>query len=675
MEKKKATLEIVALDPWLEPYEKHLEKRLQEFFAFKRRLLGTGDSFGDFANGHHYFGFHLVGQDWVYREWAPMADELHLIGEFNGWNRSSHPLVRKDHGVFELILPGKDSLRHGEKVKVFVKSQGKSRDRIPLYIHRVVQDPVTGDFAGQIWAPEEAYSFKEKNFKIPQDQAPLIYEAHIGMAQEEGKIGTYQEFEEVVLPKVKALGYNTLQLMAIMEHPYYASFGYQVSNFFAASSRFGTPEELKSLVDKAHSLGISVLMDLVHSHGVKNLGEGINEFDGTVEQFFHSGVRGQHPAWDSKVFNYGKPEVVHFLLSSIKYFMEEYRFDGFRFDGVTSMLYMDHGLGRDFNGYDTYFSDNTDQEGLAYLQCACSLIKELRPDALTVAEDMSGMPGMCLPIKEGGLGFDYRLGMGMPDFWIKTLERRDEDWDLVAMFYALSTGRLMEKCIAYVESHDQALVGDKTFLFRLVGEDMYWHMSKGNSSPKVERGLALHKMARLATISLGGEGYLTFMGNEFGHPEWIDFPREGNGGSFHYCRRQWSLAEDKSLRYGGLQTFEKEMVSFMLSRDLFHEGKPTLLWLDSEGKVLVYRRKKQIFVFNFHPSQSHEGYKIPIHEEGNFQVVFDSDERRFEGFGRISHEQILVSLPLEMEEEYCGLMLNLPARTAMVLEPQNNSPR
>jgi 1,4-alpha-glucan branching enzyme len=487
------------------------------------------------------------------------------------------------------------------------------------------------------------------------------------MAQEKEGIGTYKEFEDNILPRVKDLGYNTIQIMAVMEHPYYASFGYHVSNYFAASSWFGTPEELKSLINKAHGLGLAVLMDIVQSHAVKNLAEGINEFDGTSEQFFHRGERGTHRAWDSKLFNYGKHEVIHFLLSSLKFWLEEYHFDGFRFDGVTSMIYHDHGLGTAFDNYSKYFSLNTDLEALTYLQLANELIKELRPDALAIAEDMSGMPGMCLPLEDGGIGFDYRLAMGMPDFWIKTLQQKDDDWDMYALFHELSTSRPLEKRIAYVESHDQALVGDKTFIFRMADQEMYWHMNKESRNLAVERAVALHKVARLITISLGAEGYLNFMGNEFGHPEWIDFPREGNGWSFKHCRRQWTLADNRDLRYHDLHLFDQAMIHLMSAEALMGGGVPQALWLDQKKKIIAFRKKDFVFVFNFHPTESYADFELPLHEDGCFQTILDTDEPRFGGQGRISHKVCHETYLLKMNREFRGISLYLPSRTAIVL--------
>ena len=661
-------LKILEIDPWLVPHKKDLELRVERYEKVKKTLLGEGESFSDFSNGHHYFGFHPTGRGWVYREWAPGADALFLMGDFNGWNRESHPLTKKAAGVWEINLQGTQTLAHASFVKVHVVTRGVGRDRIPLYIRRVVQDSVGHDFRGQIWMPEKPYEWKHSHFRIDPNDPPLIYECHVGMAQEKEGLGTYVEFRDHILPRIKELGYNTVQIMAVMQHPYYASFGYHVSSYFAASSWFGTPEELKSLVDRAHELGLAVLMDLVHSHAVKNTAEGINAFDGTTEQFFHPGEKGEHSAWDSKLFNYGKHEVIHFLLSSIKYWMEEYQFDGFRFDGVTSMLYHDHGLGTAFDRYDKYFSLNTDVEAVTYLQFAARLVKEIRADACLVAEDMSGMPGMCLPIEKGGIGFDYRLAMGMPDFWVKTLEKRDEDWHMPTLVHELSTGRPGEKRIAYVESHDQALVGDKTMIFRMADAAMYHHMDKNSQNLVVERATALHKMVRLITISLGAEGYLNFMGNEFGHPEWIDFPREGNGWSYRYCRRQWSLADNPSLRYHDLNQFDRAMVHLAKEHQLMGGEGIEMLQIDQENKIIAFRKNDHLYAFNFHPQASCQSLQLSVGPNESFRTVLDTDEARFGGQGRISHAVTHHGMQRQSNPKDTVIGIYLPSRTAAVFQ-------
>ena len=652
---------IFQYDPLLKAYEMDFDLRVRNYKNKKKELLQDGKTLAEFANGYLYYGFHKMEDGWVYREWAPGAERVFLTGDFCNWDRYAYQMERRDGGVWELYLPGRDALQHGQRVMAIIQTQGRELERVPLYIHRMVQDPYSTQWNGVIHDPSEEFTWTDAGFK-PQKEL-FIYECHIGMAQEEGKVGSYEEFRLHTLPRIRDLGYNTIQIMAIMEHPYYASFGYQVTNFFAASSWFGMPEDLKRLINTAHEMGIAVLLDVVHSHACKNTREGINEFDGTEYQFFHAGAKGEHPAWNTKCFNYDKNEVIHFLLSNLKYWMTEYHFDGFRFDGVTSMLYQDHGLGVAFTGFDKYFSMNTDTQAVTYLQLANEMIRQVNPKAITIAEDTSAIPGLALPISAGGIGFDYRLAMGEPDMWIRLLkETPDEYWDLNNIYYELANRRPREKVIGYCESHDQALVGDKTIMFRLCDQEMYWGMGKDSQNMVIDRGMALHKMLRLITMTLGGEGYLTFMGNEFGHPEWIDFPREGNGWSFHYCRRQWSLADNPNLRYHDLNQFEKAMVAMAKQYKILSSGDKQLR-LTNEDKILVYQKGKAVFGYNFHPTRSQDGVFLPMPEEGTYQVVMSTDDFCYGGFGRIAHQ----SYETKKMGDKIGIQLYLPSRTAVVL--------
>ena len=655
-------LKILSIDKYLAPYKKDLELRMANYNRKKQELLPDGGTLADFANGYLYFGIHRTATGWVYREWAPGAEAMYFTGDFCGWDRHKHPMKKLPGGVFEVKLRGKNALKQGQQVMAIVVNGGRELDRIPTYANYVLQNPVTHEWNAAIHCPQEEFNWTDEGFKSAKTL--YIYECHIGMAQEEGKVGSYEEFRVNILPRVKMLGYNTIQIMAIMEHPYYASFGYQVTNLFAASSRFGTPEDLKRLINTAHEMGIAVLLDVVHSHACINTREGINEFDGTPYQFFHEGPKGNHSAWGTKCFNYDKNEVIHFLLSNLKYWQTQFHFDGFRFDGVTSMLYHDHGLGTAFTDYGKYFSMNTDTEAVTYLQLANEMIRQVNPHAITIAEDTSALPGLALPIKDGGVGFDYRLAMGEPDMWIKLLkEVSDEHWDLNHIYYELASRRPKEKVIGYCESHDQALVGDKTIMFRLCDSEMYTAMNKGSQSLVIDRGMALHKIIRLITLTLGGEGYLTFMGNEFGHPEWIDFPREGNGWSYHYCRRQWSLAMNRDLRYHYLDDFEKAMIA-MVRKYRVVSGHDHQLLVHNGDKVMAYTKGKALFVYNLHPTQSFEGYQIPVAEAGEYKVVMSTDDFAYGGFGRIHHETYTAKV---QPDGRLGFQLYLPARTAMVL--------
>lgn len=640
---------IYESDPWLEPWKDAIEARHQRIEEASEKFLE--------ANGHLYYGLHKDKEGWVIREWAPNANAIYLIGEFNNWKRSrAFAFSPVGNGNWELRLPD-FYLRHGELYKLWIEWPGGGGERLPAYVRRTVQDPETKVFCAQIWDPKP-YKWKNRNF-TRKDEAPFIYECHIGMACEEERVGTFEDFRKTVLPRVKRLGYNTIQIMALQEHPYYGSFGYQVSNFFALSSRFGTPEEFKALVDEAHSLGIAVIMDIVHSHSVNNEAEGLSKFDGRDDLYFYKGAAGYHPAWGSRCFDYGKDEVRNFLLSNCKFWMEEYHLDGFRFDGVTSMIYWDHGLGTDFGNYELYFNRGVDENAVTYLGLANMLIHKLNPKAITIAEDVSGMAGLAAPFECGGVGFDYRMAMGVADHWIKWIkERSDEQWSMGEIWWELTNKRADEKTVSYAECHDQAMVGDKTIAFRLMDKEMYYSMNKGSQNLIIDRGMALHKMIRLVTAATAGNGYLNFMGNEFGHPEWIDFPREGNGWSYKYARRQWSLADNGLLRYGQLEAFDQVMVHFLCGNDILGE-RPELLVADESAKVLIFRRKNAIFALNFNPVSSFENYAVEA-PDGEYVMNFNSDEGCFGGFDRLQSGEKHSTINHK-------LRLYLPSRCALVL--------
>ena len=663
-------LKLIKNDSWLKPFEAAIVGRHQEAIKKESELTQNKKfSLSDFASGYLYFGLHRTKDGWVLREWAPNATEIYLIGDFSDWKKKdSYKLVQQKNGIWEINLSS-NQLNHGDLYKLIVCWNGGEGERIPAWATRVVQDKDTHIFNAQVWNPEDKYEIKIKDFKLNTNEPLLIYECHVGMAQQEEKVGSYNEFRIHVLPRIAQLGYNCIQVMAIQEHPYYGSFGYHVSNFFAASSRFGTPDELKQLIDAAHEMGIAVIMDIVHSHSVKNEVEGLANFAGDPNQYFYPGERREHPAWDSLCFDYGKNEVIHFLLSNCKYWLEEYKFDGFRFDGVTSMLYYSHGLGESFTQYEDYYNGHQDANAITYLTLANKLIHEVNPNAITVAEEVSGMPGLALPFEDGGYGFDYRLAMNIPDYWIKLLkEKIDEDWKPSSMFWEVTNRRQDEKTISYVESHDQALVGDKTIIFWLIDADMYWHMQKGDETYVVQRGIALHKMMRLLTSTTMNGGYLNFMGNEFGHPEWIDFPREGNRWSYKYARRQWDLVDNKNLTYHYMSDFDSSMLSLITNEKAFPNQPIVEIWHDDDDQVLAYQRDDLIFVYNFNPSQSFTDYGFLV-SPGSYKVVLNSDNEVFGGNGFVdeSVKHLTITDPLYKSENKEWLKLYIPARTAQVL--------
>lgn len=658
---------LVKNDPWLAPYENNISDRIDRFNERYQSLKKNHGGLKKYSSAYQSLGlnYNKKLKGWTYREWAPAATALSLIGDFNNWDEKAHVLERKEGDIWEVFIKG-ELIDHGCNFKVRIFSPKGTSDRIPAYANYVTQNPDTHDFTAEVYMPKKRFKWTDGDFEIGDKRDNLyIYECHVGMAQEDEKVGSYLEFAEKILPRIAESGYNAIQVMAIQEHPYYGSFGYHVSNFFAPSSRFGTPDELKYMINRAHELGLLVIMDLVHSHAVKNTAEGLNEFDGSDHQYFHAGSKGDHSAWDSKLFNYGKEEVLKFLLSNVRYWLEEYHLDGFRYDGVTSMLYTHHGDHVSFDHYDKYFHD-IDWDVILYLQLANTLADEIKPGAVIIAEDMSGLPGLCRPVEEGGVGFDYRLAMGIPDYWIKLLKHKaDEEWNIHELWETLTNRRFGERTIAYAESHDQALVGDKTLAFWLMDKEMYFNMHISSQNLIVDRGIALHKMIRLFTLTLGGEGYLNFIGNEFGHPEWVDFPREGNGWSYKYARRQWSLADSEELKYQYLLAFDQAMIDFAKKHHLVSSLPAKQMNMDNDNHVIIFERNNLIFIFNFHPQNSIPDYRFQVEHPGQYRVVLNGDKADFGGFARVDDEMSYPAVTLFGEH---FLSIYVPSRSCMVLE-------
>ncbi len=664
-------LKIIKDDPWLNPYTPVITSRNNKYLQVKKRLLNYHNSISDFASGHHYYGIHKTSSGWAFREYAPNATSIYLIGDFNNWQISSdYEMTRVHEGNWELELTD-DKVHEGDKFKLIIMWPGGQGERLPSYCWYALQDDTTKLFDAVI-TQKNKFNWQHKS-PAKEIKTPLIYEAHIGMATEEQKVGSYLEFCNNILPRIKDAGYNTVQLMAIQEHPYYGSFGYHVSNFFAASSRFGTPNDLKQLIDTAHSMGLMVIMDLIHSHAVKNELEGLGNFDGKPDIYFHTGNRREHIAWDSLCFDYGKEKVMHFLLSNCRFWLEEYHFDGFRFDGITSMLYYDHGLERSFNNYDAYYDGGEDEDAITYLSLANELIHDINPHAITIAEEMSGMPGIAEKQAGGGIGFDFRLAMGMPDYWIKIIkERKDEEWQISEMFHELTSRREHEKTISYAESHDQALVGDKTIIFRLIDQEMYWHMNKSARNLAIDRGLALHKMIRLISFATNGGGYLNFMGNEFGHPEWIDFPRQGNNWSYKYARRQWSLADNKELKYHFLGDFDRDMLQIQKNTKFLEHEWCNKISENSGDQVLAFSRGDLIFVFNFNPSKSFSDYGIST-RAGRYNIILCTDSTKYGGFGNVDEQIIYLSERIGGTAGNDWLRIYIPSRSAIVFQKKKTA--
>lgn len=669
---------VVAGDPWLEPFAPALRERYAVYADWVQKISSSEGGLEAFSRSYRNMGFQVDPntQAVTYTEWAPNAVQASLIGDFNGWSRDAHKMKKDDFGKWHISIPplagAKCAIPHDSKIKIsMLLPSGERIERLPAWILRVTQDlDVSPVYDARFWNPPKQERYTMRFPKPPKPDNIKVYEAHVGIATPEARVGQFKEFTKNVLPRIKELGYNTIQLMAIQEHAYYASFGYQVTNFFAASSRYGNPEDLKELIDVAHSMGITVLLDIVHSHACTNVLDGLNMFDGTDHLYFHEGAKGRHELWDSRLFNYGHHEVLRFLLSNCLFWMEEYGFDGFRFDGVTSMLYTHHGIGTGFSGgYHEYFGPSVDVEAVVYLMLANQMIHQYNPNAITIAEDVSGMPALCRPVSEGGVGFDYRLSMAVPDMWIKLLkEKSDEDWEFADICFTLTNRRHLEKSIAYAESHDQALVGDKTLAFWLMDKGMYTNMSDLTERTQIiDRGLAFHKMIRLITHALGGEGYLNFIGNEFGHPEWLDFPREGNGNSFHYARRQFNLVDDQLLRYKYLYAFDAAMNNAEEKNKWLVAPQAYISLKHESDRVVAFERGGLLFVFNWHATNSYTDYRIGVDVPGKYKVLLDTDAKELGGHGRVDHNTEYFTTDMEWNGRRNFVQVYLPSRSAIVL--------
>uniref|UniRef100_A0A0E0G7M7 1,4-alpha-glucan branching enzyme n=1 Tax=Oryza nivara TaxID=4536 RepID=A0A0E0G7M7_ORYNI len=657
---------IFQMDSMLNGYKYHLEYR----YSLYRRLRSDIDQYEGgletFSRGYEKFGFNRSAEGVTYREWAPGAHSAALVGDFNNWNPNADRMSKNEFGVWEIFLPnnadGSSPIPHGSRVKVRMETPSGIKDSIPAWIKYSVQAAGEIPYNGIYYDPpeEEKYIFKHPQPKRPKSLR--IYETHVGMSSTEPKINTYANFRDEVLPRIKKLGYNAVQIMAIQEHAYYGSFGYHVTNFFAPSSRFGTPEDL--------------------NHASNNTLDGLNGFDGTDTHYFHSGSRGHHWMWDSRLFNYGNWEVLRFLLSNARWWLEEYKFDGFRFDGVTSMMYTHHGLQVAFTGnYSEYFGFATDADAVVYLMLVNDLIHGLYPEAITIGEDVSGMPTFALPVQDGGVGFDYRLHMAVPDKWIELLKQSDESWKMGDIVHTLTNRRWSEKCVTYAESHDQALVGDKTIAFWLMDKDMYDFMALDRpATPSIDRGIALHKMIRLITMGLGGEGYLNFMGNEFGHPEWIDFPRApqvlpngkfipGNNNSYDKCRRRFDLGDADYLRYRGMLEFDRAMQSLEEKYGFMTSDHQYISRKHEEDKMIIFEKGDLVFVFNFHWSNSYFDYRVGCLKPGKYKVVLDSDAGLFGGFGRIHHTAEHFTADCSHDNRPYSFSVYSPSRTCVVYAP------
>jgi len=622
-------------DAELMEYEGFFSRRVDLFTREIQRLRSEWGSLAAYAGLHRELGMHKVERDgrlyWRCREWAPAAHSVYLATDRVNFERSyPYRFARTDDPMlWELFVPAEE-LPHGTYYELHMASSrtGRHVTRVPAFAVWVEQNRDNeNQWCARVWDPPEAFAFRRPRPQRPS--FPRIYEAHVGIAQSAlGKkpkqFGTYRHFAEKVLPRIKKGGYTTVQLMGIPEHPLYKSFGYQVSGYFAPSSRFGTPDDFKYLVDEAHRLELGVILDITHSHACPNTEQGLARYD--TSRYFFRDLKTQ---WDTVSFDYSQERTRRFLLSNCRYWLEEFNIDGFRFDAVGNMIYLDHGLDDDFSHVGRCFygkdgQNRLDENGVLYLSLANTLVHELAPHAITLAEEFSGAPGMSCSPDNAGLGFDYRFAMGLPDFWAKFIE---EGRTMGQMWHELTNRRHYDKTISYTECHDQCINGDDAFIWRMIKDDMYTHMSVFSDSWKCSRGVALHKLMRFITLGSAGQGWLNFMGNEFGHPEWID--------AEDYAHRQWHLAETTHLKYSKLDAFDRNLLRLVREYPEQFQRGPRFRYIHEEERILAFERGTLLFVFNFHELQAQKHLDLMV-TPGKYTEIFSSDELAYAGHGNLS---------------------------------------
>jgi len=654
-------------DPYLKPYEHEIRRRFGCMQSFLETIERQEGGLERFTRAYLNFGLQIdANNNITIVEWAPGARAVYLRGEFNQWRHDEYKFEQIESGKWKLTIPalkdGQCAIKHGSIFKLVVETTtGEKVDRLCPWAKYVVQPSGSNVYEMSFYNPSESEKYRMKYERPLKPTNLKIYEINLGIQSPEPRFTTYTYFRDVVLPKIKKQGYNAVQLMGVMEHATYTTFSHQTtSSFYAASSRFGTPEELKSLVDEAHRLGLQVYLDLLH-----------NNFVSAIHGLFtHSVEKGFHALWESRVYNFSQIETLRFLLSNIRFWMDEFKFDGFKFNGVSSMLYHSHGLVPSFGGnYEQFFSKSVDTDNLVFLMLANHLVHKLYPTSVTIAEEFLGMPTLCRPIEEGGLGFDYRLAMTIPEKWEQLVKlTKDEEWSMTSIVSTLLNQRRNgEPCIAYTESHNPSINGAKPIAFSLMGQEIYTNMTEMSPlTPRIERGIALYKMIHLITCALGGEGWLNFMGNEFGSPEWLDIPRELQQRVLGTDRQLWNLVEDVTLRFKYLNKFDQEMNKL---EDEFKwlSCMPLVTRQSEVDKVIVFERAGLLWVFNFHPTKSYTNYTIGCDKQGKYKVILDTDDKLYGGRQRIEPTTEIMTSTEGYDNRKYSLKVTIPSRSAMVL--------
>ncbi|KAG8075748.1 hypothetical protein GUJ93_ZPchr0006g43795 [Zizania palustris] len=554
------------------------------------------------------------------------------------------------------------AISHKDKYRLYFNTPDGALERIPAWATYVLPDVRGKQSYAVHWEPppEEIYKWR---FERPKVKGSLrIYECHVGISGSEQKISSFQEFTSNVLPHIKDAGYNAIQLIGIVEHKDYSSVGYKVTNYFAVSSRFGTPEDFKKLVDEAHGLEMVVLLDIVHSYASADELVGLSLFDGSNDCYFHTGKRGHHKYWGTRMFKYDDVDVLHFLFSNLNWWVTEYHIDGFQFHSLSSMLYTHNGFSTFTGAMEEYCNQYVDKDALIYLILANEMLHELHPDIITIAEDATFYPGLCEPTTQGGLGFDYWVNLSIPEMWLWHLENvPGQEWSMNKIMKVL----ISKNCnmLSYVENHNQSISGRKSFAEIILHKEKCSNNSVSDDG--IFRACSLLKIIKLLTFSTSGGAYLNFIGNEFAHPKRIEFPMSGNDYSFGLANRQWELLEKGVHKH--IFNFDKDLMSLDGKERLILRGSPNIHHCDDTSMFISFTRGPFLFVFNFNPDATSGLYSVGVDEAGEYQLILNTDETKYGGRGELKSNQYMKRTS-DNRVGGCrnSLELALPSRSAHV---------
>jgi 1,4-alpha-glucan branching enzyme len=569
---------------------------------------------GTHHESYRMLGAHLFREGVRFAVWAPNAAEVTVIGDFNEWDREAHPMQHRDGGVWELFIPG---LARGTHYKYCVTAKdGGQQEKADPYAFFSETTPRTASIAwplfDHVWN-DAAWMESRAHHNVLREPVS-VYEVHLEswMRKPTGESLTYRELANQLVPYARELGYTHLELLPVMEHPFSGSWGYQVTGFFAPTSRFGTPDDFRYFVDQCHQAGLGVILDWVPGHFPRDA-HGLWRFDGTALYEHADPRQGEHREWGTLIFNYGRNEVRNFLLSNALYWLREFHIDGLRVDAVASMLYLDYAR-KPGEWIPNKYGGRENLEAIDFLKRFNELVHQ-EPGAISIAEESTAWPGVSRPVYAGGLGFTMKWNMGwmhdMFEYFAKDAVFRKYHQQLItfSMLYAFTENFMLPV------SHDEVVYLKRSLIYKMPGDE--WQRFANTR-------------AFLAYMFAHPGKKLLFMGTEFGQTsEWN-----------HDAQLEWSLLQ-YPLHFK-LQTMVREL-NWMYRREpaLFevddsHSGFEWIDLQDAESSVITFIRFAQdrnnliVFACNFTPVPR-DGYRVGVPCGGLYREIFNTDSELFGG--------------------------------------------